>query len=295
MNWSKKYVHTDIAEEFPDEDDGKKLKGITVKEEHTASFPISRIEITDERASKALMKPIGRYISINVGKIWLESDLRFDTAAKTVARELRNMAQRLCPSLTSVLVVGLGNSYIISDAIGPLSVKGLTVNRHIEESDPVLFEKLKSLTVSAITPGVTAQTGMEAAELVKNAVKTVNPSLVLCIDALAAQDVLRLGTTVQLSDTGISPGSGIGNKRKEINKSSLGVPVISLGVPTVVDSSTLVYGMLEKAGITDINSALKAELENGRSFFVTLKDADTVITEMARLISLTLTIAFSNE
>jgi spore protease len=149
------------------------------------------------------------------------------------------------------------------------------------------------MILSAVAPGVTGQTGIEAADLIKNAVDTVKPDIVICVDALAARDVDRLGTAIQLSNNGIAPGSGIGNRRSAIDCHSLGIPVISVGVPTVVDSSTLVFGMLERAGVTSFSPQLEKELENGRSFFVTLKDADTVIYEISRLLSSALTSAFS--
>jgi spore protease len=147
--------------------------------------------------------------------------------------------------------------------------------------------------LAAIAPGVVGQTGIETAELIRSAVEAISPSVLICIDALAARSVDRLAVTVQLSNTGIAPGSGIGNHRQAINRDFLGIPVIAIGVPTVVDSSTMVYGMLEKAGVTEISEALETELENGRSFFVTLKETDTATAEMARLIARAIQLAFS--
>lgn len=145
-------------------------------------------------------------------------------------------------------MAGLGNRYIASDAIGPLAVRDITVTRHIKELDPALFGSLGSATVSAIAPGVIRQTGIEAVEIIRGAAENVSPGLIIAIDALAAKSIDRLAVTVQLSDTGIAPGSGIGNARKAIDRATLGIPVISVGVPTVVDSSTLIYDMLNLAG-----------------------------------------------
>lgn len=292
MNNKHKYSRTDVATEFENEDSGI-TAGLNITESERDFFKICKIDITTKKASELLKKPIGRYVNVTVGRIWLEDDRRFDQAVSVISSELTELMRSLAGTPASVLVVGLGNRFITSDAIGPLTVKEITVNRHIKKSDPELFEKLGSLTLSAITPGVTGQTGIEAVDLIKNAVDTVKPSIVICIDALAARDVERLGTTVQLSDSGIAPGSGIGNRRRPIDKDTLGVPVISVGVPTVVDSSTLVFGMLERAGVSSLSPALEKELENGRSFFVTLKDADTVIYETSKLLSAALTSAFS--
>ena len=123
--------------------------------------------------------------------------------------------------------------------------------------------------------------------------ENVSPSLIVAVDALAAKSVDRLAVTVQLSDTGLAPGSGIGNMRKAIDKENLGIPVISVGVPTVVDSSTLIYDVLERSGMTDIPDEIKAQLDSGRSFFVTLKDADIAIKETSKLIAKAINLAFS--
>lgn len=288
---AKKYVRTDLATEFEGTDTVSD-RGIGIERERLSSFEVTRITVCTEEGARRLGRAIGKYVSVDVGRIWLASDESFRTAAEVVSEELRSLVRSVSPSVSSVLAVGLGNRYMVSDALGPLTVKGLTVTRHVEADDPVLFSALGGVSVSAIAPGVTGQTGMEAAELVKCAVQTVSPSLVICVDALAAKDPLRLGTAVQLSDAGISPGSGIGNRRLSIDRNTLGVPVISIGVPTVVDSSTLVSDMLERAGVTEIAPSLEAELENGRSFFVTMKDADTVINEMSRLIGTALTLSF---
>lgn len=292
MDNKYRYSRTDVAIEF-DRDGSEVCDGLKISEYNRYGFGISKIDVTTPKASEILRKPIGRYVNVSVGKIWLESDERFDNAVSAISEELRGLMSSFSQKTDSVLVAGLGNRFITSDAVGPLTVKGLTVNRHIKDADPLLFQKLSSVTLSALTPGVTGQTGIEAVDLIKNAVDTVKPSVVICIDALAAKDVERLGTTIQLSNNGIAPGSGIGNRRRAIDIEALGVPVISVGVPTVVDSSTLVFGMLERAGVTALTPSLERELENGRSFFVTLKDADTVIYETSRLLSSALMTAFS--
>ena len=147
--------------------------------------------------------------------------------------------------------------------------------------------------LSALAPGVLGQTGMEAADLIRGAVDAVHPDVVLAIDALAARSTERLASTFQLSDTGISPGSGIGNRRRAIDRASIGVPVISLGIPTVVDSATLIGDALRKAGIEDMDDRLRAVLENRRQFFVSPKESDLITAQTAILLTSAIEEAFS--
>ncbi len=292
MSFASKYIRTDMASEAcPNKENGS-LRGIRASERTTLTFPVTEISVTSREGEEILGKPVGDYLTVSLGKIWLDSDERRGNAALVLGEELKKLIYSFGKP-NAVLVVGLGNRYITSDAIGPLTVKGITPNRHIRESDPELFEKLGSLCTCALTPGVSAQTGLEALDTVKGALEASGASVVIVIDALASKSVDRLGTTVQLSNTGIKPGSGIGNARSSIDKDTLGVPVISLGVPTVVNSSTLVCDILERAGVSDIPPSLHEELENGRSFFVTLKDADTVIKEMSYLLSEAINYALS--
>lgn len=294
MKKKSEYLRTDMAEECCEGIDLEKgVRGIRFREYTERGILISRLEITDSEGEKIIGKPIGNYITINVGKIWLSDDTTFENAAEVLASEIKQTADCLCPNAESILVAGLGNRYITSDSIGPLAVKDITVTRHIKELDPDLFGKLSALTVSAVAPGVIGQTGIETVEIIRGAVQNVSPSLIIAIDALAAKSVERLAVTVQLSDNGLSPGSGIGNERKAIDKETLGIPVISIGVPTVVDSSTLIYDMLERAGAEEIPDGVKKALDNGKSFFVTLKDADAASREKARLIARALNLVFS--
>lgn len=288
------YSRTDIAEECCGEIDLQRGEhGIKYREYRSFGIQISRLEITSKEGERLIGKPIGSYITLNIGRLWLAERAEFEKAAKALAGELSELSESLCPEVGSVLVAGLGNRYIASDSIGPLAVKDITVTRHIKEFDSNLFGALGSRTVSAIAPGVIGQTGIEAVELIRGAAENVSPQLIIAIDALAAKSVDRLAVTVQISDTGIAPGSGIGNARKAIDRSTLGVPVISVGVPTVVDSSTLIYDTLSLAGATDLPDCVKNALDNGKSFFVTLKDADSAARENARLIARAINLAFS--
>ena len=269
----------------------KGVRGVRFSEYDRSGIGISRLEITSAEGEKIIGKPIGKYITLTVGKIWLSDDETRRRAVNAFASELRGLAEELCPKIDSVLVAGLGNRYITSDSIGSLAVKNVTVTRHIRDCDRALFDRICDSSVAAVAPGVVGQTGIETVELIRGASETVAPSLVVVIDALAAKSTERLAVTVQLSDTGIAPGSGIGNKRLSVDKSTVGFPVISVGVPTVVNSSTLICDFLERAGF-DIPDALADELEREKGFFVTLKDADAACSEMASLIAEGIDIAF---
>ena len=283
------YKRTDLAAEL----DLGDREGINESEEMIKGFKISGIDIVTDMAAKRLSKPKGRYLTIDVGKLWLAPDDRLEAAAEVIASKLSSLAEELVGHRPeSVLVVGLGNRRITADALGDETCGLLTVTRHIK-SHRELYELLGGRELSALTPGVLGQTGIESAELVAAACERVKPEIVIAIDSLCARSTDRLATTVQLGSTGISPGSGIGNRRLAINAETLKVPVIALGIPTVVDSSTLVIDALEKAGIDEPCDKLREVLENGRSFFVTPKETDTIIRELSRLCADAITMAFS--
>ena len=283
------YKRTDLAAEL----DLGDREGINESEEIIKGFKISGIDIVTDMAAKRLSKPKGRYLTIDVGKLWLAPDDRLEVAAEVIASKLSSLAEELVGHRPeSVLVVGLGNRRITADALGDETCGLLTVTRHIK-SHRELYELLGGRELSALTPGVLGQTGIESAELVAAACERVKPEIVIAIDSLCARSTDRLATTVQLGSTGISPGSGLGNRRLAINAETLKVPVIALGIPTVVDSSTLVIDALEKAGIDEPCDKLREVLENGRSFFVTPKETDTIIRELSRLCADAITMAFS--
>lgn len=232
--------------------------------------------------------PAGRYVTVSIGKIWLEDDSRIDACREMLASELSafvkfhtqgKSANELC-----LMIAGLGNRFITADSLGPLTVDKLTVTKHVM-GDGGIFDSMGCARLCAVQPGVLGQTGIEAAEIIKGAVEAAKPDAVIAVDALAARSTERLATTVQISDSGIYPGSGIGNKRIAVNKESIGCPVIAVGVPTVVDSSTLVWDALEKAGIENIAPSLHRVLENGRSFFVSPKESDIISEEISSLLA----------
>ncbi len=283
------FIRTDLASEAKEAANIENIRGISYRETEVCGVAVSDMKIASEEGSSIIGKPVGRYITVECKKSWLLTD----EEKENVITALTDYITELVPKGDkSVLVVGLGNRDITPDSLGPRTVDGLIVTRHVKAFNPKLFDSIGQEEIAAIAPGVVGQTGIETLELIRGAVERVKPDVVIAVDALAARSVDRLGSTLQLSDTGISPGSGIGNRRREINRTSIGVPVIAIGVPTVVDSSTLVYDALSKAGIENIDSSLKSVLENGRSFFVSLKESDVAVAESASLISSALNRAF---
>ena len=237
-------------------------------------------------------------VTVACGRITARGEGDLPGLSRLLARELRRMAEGMLDKAVDgacrVLVVGLGNADMTPDAIGPGTVRRLTVTRHLKAYDETLYNALGCCELAALSPGVLGQTGMESGELVRCAAERLKPDLLVAVDALAARSCERLSSTIQLSDGGISPGAGIGNHRMAIDRETVGCPVIGLGVPTVVDSSTLVWDALEKAGMTGetLPDGLGAVLESGRSFIVSPRDSDEMVELTCRLLAKALDIAF---
>lgn len=204
-----------------------KLQGVRARTLQVGESELTQVDILDERGQQALGKPIGRYTTLE-----LPRSRCIRASAEALAGEVRHMAgENGC-----VLVVGLGNAAVTPDALGPLTVRRLFLTRHLREHLPEQFGAFRP--VCAVCPGVLATTGIESAELVRGAIAHVKPSCVIVIDALATGSMERLCRTVQLTDTGIVPGSGVGNRRSGFSRQTLGVPVLALGAATVTDAST---------------------------------------------------------
>lgn len=288
-------IRTDLAlemrESFPEDD--VEIKGVILTENYDEAndIRVSVVEIKDEPGAKAMQKPIGTYITIEAPKINNSKEDYYKPAAEEIARQLKALSGDL--KREEVLVVGLGNREVTPDALGPQVVDNLFITRHLIREYGKEFKERNHLgSVSAISPGVMAQTGMETLEIIKGIVKETSPKLLIVIDALASRSVGRVNTTVQLTDTGISPGSGVGNNRKALNEESLGTKVIAIGVPTVVDAATIVADTLtkymEKSGFDehDINQFIseirEQQIEN---MFVTPKNIDESIKRLSDTIS----------
>ena len=240
-------------------------KGILSLERIREGFPISEVEIVETAAANIIGKPVGRYITMEIRQL---RD-RFSTAVAVLGEELRSLLPR---DAKNVLVIGLGNAELTADAIGPLAVGHVLPTRHLKD-----FPFSASLSVHGAE--VVGKSGIEAAEQATALTHALGAEALILIDALAAQSVERLCTTVQLADSGLTPGSGVGNHRMALNRETLGVPVIAVGVPTVVESGSLVMDLLEEAG-----APLPRRDTLREGFFVTPKDIDAAVTQLSRLI-----------
>ncbi len=294
-------VRTDLALEAR-ESIGKaeeELRGITVEEydREEIQVHITRVVISSKNGARAMNKPMGNYITLEAPAMQ-EADEDYH---REISRELANQIRSILPgsdSEQSILVVGLGNRDVTADALGPGVVDNLFVTRHIvKEYGKAAYNKERMNMVSGIVPGVMAATGMEAAEIVKGVVEQTGPDLIIVVDALAARSTKRLNRTIQVTDTGIQPGSGVGNHRNALTKENLGVPVLAVGVPTVVDAATIVGDAIEKIkkeaaqpgqfiGTDSIRSM--PELNN---MYVTGKNVDEIIKRLSFTISEALNMA----
>ena len=258
----------DEAQHLTDEDVGKD----TFREGDTC---VTRLHIRTDRAARALGKPQGAYITVEVPPL-TDNEETLGKAAGLVANELT----ALLPAEGSVLVVGLGNRAITPDALGPESADMVLATRHIggEFARSVGLDDLRPTAV--LTPGVLGQTGTESGEIVRGVCTVVHPVAVVVVDALAARSVARLGCTVQLCDTGIAPGSGVGNNRQPLNAETLGGPVIGMGVPTVVDAATIAREF------SDRGEEAPDLTPRGAQMMVTPREVDVMIHRAARLVAM---------
>ena len=290
----KDFARSDLARECGCDTD---TEGVRLRRSEAGGCEILRVQLRTPEAAERIGKPMGCYVTVDCGNILMLDEVERERVCCALAVEIREMAERMSESRISsgfsVLVVGLGNSEITPDAIGPETVRNLSVTRHLRQSDHALLSAVGSCEISALLPGVLGKTGLEAVELVRGAVSAVSPDLVIAVDALAARSAERLATTVQLSDTGIQPGSGIGNRRRALTAETVGVPVMALGVPTVIDSSTLVYDALRRGGCDTAREELRAALEAGKGYFVSPKEIDLLVRAAGALLADTLEKAFS--
>ena len=225
----------------------KSVEGVAVREEwnEEKSMKVTVVQIRDEKGVRAMERPQGTYITMELPDLLEEEETLKELAEKELEKQLKELLKG--KKADHMLVVGLGNREVTADAVGPLTVDRLLVTRHyFQEADLGAAVGKKYRKVSALVPGVMAQTGMETMELIRGVVEETKPDVVLVVDALAARSPKRLNTTIQLTDTGISPGAGVGNNRKELNELSLGCPVFAIGVPTVLDAATIAREEVEE-------------------------------------------------
>lgn len=296
---------TDLAVELKENltEKEEQLNGLSCKEETRAqgNIHVSTVVISDKRAAKIMGRQIGTYITIEAPGVTNGEEQLRKNVAETIADKLRTLMGKT--EEKSILVVGLGNREATPDALGPLTIDGLVVTRHlILELGQRFREKYHLTSFFAVAAGVLAQTGMESGEVVKSIVRELKPDLVVAIDSLAARSTERLGTTVQLTDTGIYPGAGIGNNRQALNRDTLSVPVIAVGVPTVVDAATIVEERLTRLlrnrgfGQEECEKVLlEAQKDGGEALFVTPKNIDELVHQAGDTIAEAINLCFCKE
>lgn len=315
-------VRTDLALEEKErfESDHVEIPGVILEEEYDAvcEMRITRVKIETENGAKAMGKPAGVYLTLEAPNMGVPDEDYHREISGKLAGYIKELicGQKLEEKDLSVLVVGLGNRQVTPDALGPYVADNLCVTRHIVKEYGKYAMGMEAVKlVSAVVPGVMGQTGMETLEIVRGIVKETTPDLVVAVDALAARNSRRLNRTIQIADTGIHPGSGVGNHRNGLTKESLGVPVIGIGVPTVVDAATIVNDTMENLiealessnmlkGVGDVlktyNNAEKYELVKElisphlNGMFVTPKDEDEMIKQISYTISEALNMLFTN-
>lgn len=282
MSWFQ--VRTDLALEARESIDGKEseIHGIKVEENYDekSDVHITKVMIETKNGAKAMGKPMGTYVTLEApGMIDLEEDYHQEIS-DILAREIRNLLPEP-EEEKSILVVGLGNRDVTADSLGPNVVDNLFINRHIVmEYGKRAYNCTKMHLVSSLVPGVMAKTGMESAEIIRGVIEQTGPDMVIVIDALAARSTKRLNRTIQITNTGIHPGSGVGNYRNALNEESLHVPVLAIGVPTVVDAATIVGDAMGEYAMGEYPNAL-SELNN---MYVTSKDVDAQVQQIGHIL-----------
>lgn len=298
---------TDLAVELREgfSEDDERVKGVTVKEEYhkQRKVHVSTVKITDATGAAAMGRPIGTYITVEAKELTGGEERLRQFVAEVLAEQLIKVMESVEKEAKEILVVGLGNREATPDALGPIAVDELVVTRHLILQLGEEFRKKYHLTsFCALATGVLAQTGMESGEIIKSMVGEMHPDIVIAIDALASRSTERLGTTVQITDTGIYPGAGIGNNRQALNKDTLGVPVIAIGVPTVVDAATILQermgNYLRRKGVseTECEEILREAGEgNGQVLFVTPKGIDELVRRAGETVAEAINLCFCKE
>lgn len=253
-----------------------KLAGVKAGKYRREGYPVTRVDILDAHGAKTLDKPMGVYLTLDLTSYWQRKEDYFARAVRALGAELKT----LLPEDGAALVIGLGNRAMTPDAVGPLTMESVLITRHLMAAMPRQFGGFRP--VSAFSTGVLGTTGVESAEAVRGLVGEVKPDFVIVIDALASRRTGRVCATVQLSDSGIVPGSGVGNHRAALNRETLGVPVFSVGIPTVVDAATLAADLLEESGVTEFDE--KKLRSRKQPLTVTPRDIDAQVRELSRVL-----------
>lgn len=304
-------IRTDLAVELSEI--AGKIDGVETEELTHRGLSLTRVTVKTPAAALKLGKAKGQYLTAQLPRLWSYDYTAFTECVDVLGNELKSLLN--LDGDESVLVVGLGNDRITPDALGPLAVRSTMVTRHLKERMPEWFQQAELRRVAAVSPNVLGNTGIETAEIVRGICDRIKPDRVIVVDALAARRLARLTSTVQLADTGISPGSGVANRRSELSESTLGVPVVSVGVPTVVDAATLASDVVEqteellrrqtgKEGasiLSGLPSEEKTQLfsevlaPDDQNLMVTPKDIDRVIGEVSKMVGFAINTALHKD
>lgn len=281
----------------------KDIDGIETEEERiNDNIIVSRVKVTNESGEQAIGKPQGNYITIDIKKLKIANEQEIQEASEAVTKELKALLDAHINPQEPILVVGLGNIYVTPDALGPKVINEIDITRHLLEYMPEVLDE-NTREVSAMSPGVLGTTGIETLEILKGIVDNVKPKLVIVIDALASRSIERISSSIQLADTGIVPGAGVGNARKELTEKTLGIPVIAMGIPTVVEAATiaadsltlLIQKVQEQAQSNEFLNKLQEEdkyelikevlTPEDYNFIVTPKEIDGLIEKMKDVVA----------
>ena len=287
-----KYPVTDLAAEARSEymsryaqaNEGK-IDGVEYSDVQEGAFSVSTIDILNEDGMRAVGKPCGRYITLSFPDINNMGSEDFSRLCGLLARLLRELCEHIAKDAKSVLLCGLGNERLSADAFGPKAVKNVLITHHLKEEAEKVFASSGLFDVSAFYPDVSAHTGLDSGRLLAAAVKEAKPDIIIAADSLCAREHTRICKTVQICSAGITPGSGVGNAKHPITSESMGVPVIALGVPTVIDTATLICDAAGADAAKDAPSG----------FFVCPKDMDTICEKLSRLVGFAISRAFHGE
>lgn len=294
--------NTDLADErrdiFKKKNSLEEIPGIETEElEDGKELKTTTVKITNKEGEDALGKPIGTYVTIDIKNLKIAEENEIKKASEIVTKELKKILEKHVDKKQDILVVGLGNEYVTPDSLGPKVIKEIDITRHFLKYTPELIDQ-NTRPVSAISPGVLGTTGIETVEIIKGVVDNIKPKLLIVIDSLSSKSIERISRTVQISDTGIVPGAGVGNARNEISINTLGIPVIAIGVPMVVDAATIASDSIDlfieklqndgesndymnKLKETDKYSIIKEALvPNDYNLMVTPKEVDELIENM---------------
>ena len=280
---NKAFGYTDLACERYKADTS--LSGVAFQKEETPAGTWERIKITSLEGAKSIGRPMGIYNTLHTEQIDNFDEEMINDVSREIATELISLFNKTSVSSRRILVAGLGNSELTPDAIGSIAAKGVKPTLHIKSSDERLFSTLECSEIAVLTPGVPAQTGLDSLILLKSVCEKIKPNAVIAIDALAAKDRERLGKTVQISSTGIIAGGGLENHGTSINEATLGVPVFSIGVPTVISAKSFCPDKSQENGVL-------GKTQNGKSMFLCPKEISEIVALSARTIADGINLAF---